>query len=77
MSNNKLCKRKHLRIEDCLIIEYRLDQNRKSCTKTNLCNSNCGKQCKKCKLISCYRTCNEYSIKKCSKTNLYLHICNS
>lgn len=27
MSNNKLCKGKYLRIEDCLIIEYGLDQN--------------------------------------------------
>ena len=27
MSNNKLCKGKHLRIEDRLIIEYGLDQN--------------------------------------------------
>ena len=27
MSNNELCKGKHLRIEDRLIIEYGLDQN--------------------------------------------------
>ena len=27
MSNNKLCKGKHLRIEERLIIKYRLDQN--------------------------------------------------
>lgn len=119
MSNNKLSKGKHLRIEDRLIIEYGLDQNLtlteiaervkkdpttiskeikrnrflrvsnkkqhdlqscqngKSCTKTNLCNSNCGKQCKKCRFINCYRTCNEYSIKKCTKTNRYPYVCNS
>ena len=119
MSNNKLCKGKHLRIEDRLIIEYGLDQNytlkeiaervkkdpttiskeikrnrflkasklkendlqscqhRKSCTKINLCNSDCGKQCKKCRFINCYRTCNEYSIKKCSKLNRYPYVCNS
>ncbi len=55
--------RKHLRIEDRLIIEYGLDQNRISCIKTNLCNSNFGKQYKKCRLINCYRTCNEYSLR--------------
>ena len=95
MSNNKLCKGKHLTIEDRLIIEYGLDQNytlkelaerikkdpttiskeikrnrffriskkketdvqpcqnRRSCTKTNLCNNNCKNQCKKCRLINC------------------------
>lgn len=119
MSNKYLCKGKHLKIEDILIIEYGLDQNytlkeiaerikkdpttiskeikrnrflkaskrkenglqscqhRKSCTKTNLCNSSCGKQCKKCRFINCYRTCNEYSIKKCSKLNRYPYVCNS
>jgi len=118
MSNNKLCKGKHLRIEDRLIIEYGLEenytlkeiaerlkkdpttiskeikrnrflkvgkkkendllscQNRKTCTKRNLCNSNCGKLCKKCTFINCYRTCNEYSIKKCPKLNRYPYVCN-
>lgn len=118
MSNNELCKGKHLRIEDRLIIEYGVDQNytlkelaervkkdpttiskeikrnrflrvsskkdndlhscqhRKSCTKTSLCNSSCDKQCKKCRFINCYRTCNEYSIKKCSKLNRYQYVCN-
>ena len=102
MSNNKLCKGKHLRIEDHLIIEYGLDQiytlkeiaervkkdpstiskeikrnrflkaskrkendlqscqHRISFIKTNLGNSSCGKQCKKCTFINCYRVCNEY-----------------
>lgn len=119
MSNEDLCKGKHLKIEDRLIIEYGLDQNytlkeiaervkkdpttiskeikrnrflksskrkentlqscqhQKSCTKTNLCNSNCGKQCKKCRFINCYRSCNEYSIKKCTKLNRYPYVCNS
>ena len=119
MSNKDLCKGKHLKIEDRLIIEYGLDQNytlkeiaervkkdpttiskeikrnrfikaskrkendlqscqhRKSCIKTNLCNSSCGKQCKKCRFINCYRTCNEYSIKKCTKLNRYPYVCNS
>jgi IS30 family transposase len=119
MSNNELCKGKHLRIEDRLIIEYGLDQNftlkeiaerikkdpttiskeikrnrfvrvnkkkendlqpcqnRRNCTKTNLCNSSCGKQCKKCRFINCYRTCNEYSTKKCCKTNRYPYVCNA
>lgn len=27
MSSNELCKGKHLKIEDCLIIKYGLDQN--------------------------------------------------
>ena len=118
MSNSKLCKGKHLRIEDRLIIEYGLDQNytlkeiaervgkdpttiskeikrnrflkvsrlkqndiqpcqhRKSCTKTNLCNTSCGKQCKKCRFINCYRSCNEYSTKKCSKLSRYPYVCN-
>lgn len=119
MSNKDLCKGKHLKIEDRIIIEYGLDQNytlkeiaervkkdpttiskeikrnrflksskrkentlqsckhRKSCTKTNLCNSNCGKQCKKCRFTNCYRICNEYSIKKCTKLNRYPYVCNS
>ena len=51
-------------------------ENRKNCTKTNLCNSKCGKSCKKCTFINCYRTCNEYSIKKCSKLNRYPYVCN-
>ena len=118
MSNSKLCKGKHLRIEERLIIEYGLDQNytlkeiaervgkdpttiskeikrnrflkvsrlkqndiqpcqhRKSCTKTNLCNTSCGKQCKKCRFINCYRSCNEYSTKKCSKLSRYPYVCN-
>lgn len=118
MSNKYLCKGKHLKIEDRLIIEYGLDQNytlkeiaerlkkdpttiskeikrnrflkvskrkqndlqpcqhRKSCTKTNLCNNNCGKQCKKCRFINCYRNCKDYSIKKCTKLNRYPYVCN-
>ena len=35
-------------------------QHRKNCTKTNLCNNSYDKQCKKCRFINCYRTCNEY-----------------
>lgn len=119
MSNNKLYKGKHLKIEDRLIIEYGLDQNytlkeiaerikkdpttiskeikrnrfirsnkrkendiqpcqhRRSCTKSNLCNSSCGKKCKKCSLINCFRACADYSIKKCSKLNRYPYVCNS
>lgn len=119
MSNNDLCKGKHLRIEDRITIEYGLDnnftlkeiakrvskdpttiskeikrnrflrvskkkendlqpcQNRKNCTKTNLCNSRCGKQCKKCRFINCYRACTEYSIKKCTKLNRYPYVCNN
>ena len=118
MSNIKLCKGKHLKMEDRLIIEYGLDQNytlrtiaeligkdpttiskeirrnrfvkvnkkkvndlqscqnRKTCTKKNLCNSNCDKQCKKCKFINCYRNCDDYSIKKCNKLNRYPYVCN-
>lgn len=118
MSNNKLCKGKHLRIEDRLIIEYGLDQNytlkeiaervgkdpttiskeikrnrflkvskkkendiqpcqhRRSCSKTCLCNNTCNKLCKKCRFINCYRTCNEYSTKKCSKLSRYPYVCN-
>ena len=51
-------------------------QNRRSCTKTNLCNNNCGNQCKKCRFINCYRNCSEYSTKKCSKLNRYPYVCN-
>jgi IS30 family transposase len=118
MSNVDLCKGKHLRIEDRLIIEYGLDQNyslkeiadrvgkdpttiskeikrnkfvktskrkehdikpcrlRKSCTKINLCNDSCGKQCKKCKFINCYRYCKDYSVKQCSKLIRYPYVCN-
>lgn len=52
-------------------------EHRKSCTKKNLCNSNCGKQCKKFRFINCYRTCNEYSIKKYTKLNRYPYVCKS
>ncbi|MDU5107965.1 IS30 family transposase [Clostridium sp.] len=118
MSNNNLCKGKHLRIEDRIIIEYGLEQNyplkeiaerlkndpttiskeikrnrflkaskktkndiqpcqhRRSCTKTNLCNSNCGKQCKKCIFINCYRACTDFSAKKCFKLDRYPYVCN-
>ncbi len=51
-------------------------QNRRSCTKTNLCNNACGKHCKKCAFINCYRACNEYSIKRCNKLNRYPFVCN-
>ena len=116
MSN--LCKGKHLRIEDRLIIEYGLDENyalkeiaervgkdpttvskeikrnrflktskrkehdikpcmhRRNCTKINLCNSNCGKQCKKCTFVNCYRVCKDYSIQQCSKLSRYPYVCN-
>ncbi len=50
--------------------------NRRSCTKTNLCNNTCGKLCKKCAFINCYRTCNQYSIKRCVKINRYPYVCN-
>ena len=52
-------------------------QHRKSCTKTNLCNTSCCKQCKKCRFINCYRSCNEYSTRKCPKLNRYPYVCNS
>lgn len=118
MSNKDLCKGKHLKIEDRLVIEYGLDQNYtlkeiaervknypttiskeikrnrfikvnkrkendlqscqhlKNCAKTNLCNNSCGKQYKKCRFINCYRSCNEYSTKKCTKLNRYPYVCN-
>ncbi len=57
--------------------DLRSCQHRRNCTKTNLCSSNCGKQCKKCSFINCYRTCKEYSVKKCSKLNRYPYVCNS
>ena len=50
--------------------------HRKNCTKINLCNSNCGKQFKKCTFINCYRVCKNYSIKQCSKLNRYPYVCN-
>lgn len=64
----KVSNRKEKDIKTC--------QNRKKCTKTNLCNSNCGKLCKKCTFINCYRTCKEYSVKKCLKLNRYPYCCN-
>ena len=41
-----------------------------------MCNNSCDKQCKKCRFINCYRTCTEYSTKKCSKLNRYPYVCN-
>lgn len=119
MSKKDLCKGKHLKMEERLIIEYGLDQNKtlkeiaekikkdpttiskeikrnrffkeskkrktdilscqnqKKCVKTNICNNNCGKLCKKCRFVNCYRNCKDYSIKKCSKLNRYPYVCNS
>lgn len=57
--------------------DLRSCQHRRSCNKTNLCGNGCGKQCKKCSFINCYRTCKEYSVKKCSKLNRYPYVCNS
>ena len=57
--------------------DLRSCQHRRSCTNTNLCSSGCGKQCKKCSFINSYRTCKEYSVKKCSKLNRYPYVCNS
>ncbi|MCR2013763.1 IS30 family transposase [Bacillus cereus] len=65
----KVSKKKENDLQPC--------QHRKGCTKTNLCNSSCGKQCKKCRFINCYRSCSEYSTKKCSKLNRYPYVCNS
>ncbi|SUY47125.1 putative transposase for insertion sequence element [Clostridium putrefaciens] len=64
----RVSKRKENDVQPC--------QHRRSCTKTNLCNNRCGKQCKKCSFINCYRTCNEYSTKKCTKINSYPYVCN-
>ncbi|WP_150112240.1 hypothetical protein [Clostridium hydrogeniformans] len=41
-----------------------------------MCNSGCSNQYKKCRFINCYRTCNEYLTKKCSKLNRYPYVCN-
>jgi len=51
-------------------------ESRKSCAKTNLCNRECGKLCKKCVFINCYKTCNEYLTKKCSKLTRFPYVCN-
>ena len=64
----RVSKRKENDVQPC--------QHRRSCTKINLCNNSCGKQCKKCRFLNCYRTCDEYSTKKCSKLNRYPYVCN-
>ena len=64
----KVSKKKWNDIQPC--------QYRRSCTKTSLCTDTCGKQCKKCRFINCYRTCNEYTSKKCSKLSRYPYVCN-
>ena len=64
----KVSKRKQHDIKPC--------QHRKSCSKTNLCNDSCGKQCKKCKFVNCYRFCTDYSVKQCNKLNRYPYVCN-
>ena len=52
-------------------------ESRKDCTKTNLCTShNCNNLCKKCSFINCYRTCDKYSTKTCSKLNRFPYVCN-
>ena len=50
--------------------------NKKDCTKTNLCNSSCDKLCKKCKMINCYRSCSDYTAMKCVNLERFPHVCN-
>ena len=51
-------------------------QHHKTCKIKNLCNGECDTLCKKCKLSNCYRKCNAFSTKSCTKLNRYPHVCN-
>lgn len=44
--------------------------------KKNLCEKNCDSLCKKCIFLNCYRNCDEYTTKKCTKLNRYPYVCN-
>lgn len=47
-----------------------------NCTKQHLCSKSCNHFCKKCKVMSCYRICPDYTLKKCSTLSRFPHVCN-
>ncbi|MEG0051350.1 MAG: helix-turn-helix domain-containing protein [Terrisporobacter sp.] len=65
--SKEIKRNKFLRVSKAKANDIQPCKNRRSCTKINLCNSACGKLCKKCTFINCYRACTEFSIKKCVK----------
>lgn len=78
MSNSNLCKEKHLRIEDRLIIEYGLDQNyslKEIAEKLKKDPTTISKEIKrnKCRKTSKFK---EHDIKQCSKLSRYPYVCN-
>lgn len=50
--------------------------HRGTCKKQNSCGKNCGRLCKKCSLMNCYRICDNYTESKCSKVQRFPHVCN-
>jgi hypothetical protein len=64
MSNLNLRKGKHLTI-----------QNHKDCDKKHICTESCDRLCKKCKMVNCYRTCPDYSSKRCVELSRFPYVC--
>lgn len=75
--SSKIKRNKFLRVIKKKGTDFQSCQHWRSCVKTNLCSSTCGKQFKKCTFINCYRICNEYWTKKCSKINLHPYVCTN
>lgn len=71
IKRNRYSKPSKVRQNDLLRCE-----NLKACTKKNICNDNCSLLCKKCNTLNCYRICQDYSIKKCTKLSRYPYVCN-
>lgn len=50
--------------------------NRKECNQKGLCSTPCGRLCKKCPTMNCYKVCPEYVIRKCIQLSRFPHVCN-
>ncbi len=46
------------------------------CQKQHLCDTKCNQLCKRCKHSNCYKICDEYALKTCSRLSRYPHVCN-
>lgn len=50
--------------------------NRKTCQRKHLCNDDCNRLCKKCKILNCYRHCFDFKTRTCQRINGFPHVCN-
>lgn len=50
--------------------------NKKECSRKQICNITCNRLCKKCKALNCYRICPEYAPLTCIHLTRFPHVCN-